>query len=911
MEAGHTHSGAVFPLEPCENGDNREGQCVARLFANAHDIAPRNARAMPARYLELWDSKIRDEYCDPQTAADMVAKSANGPKTESPESCRRRLEAVSAYFNPKGPPADGKIGVALEGGGNKTAPFSLGVLAGLEEMGALQSRVDAIASVSGGTYAASFLFNRLLDKWLEDKSKPVRRLDDYDDWFRSCVPDEFADGKHHTMFKDIRQANMVNFPACGEREERSSKECNPFFPTYEYQGHVWMEPDLIMGNSANGLKAPDSGNDIWDPVANTIGLSAESLLLAPWQALSRTVFRWPGNSSPTKFAYTNGLERQYGYSPVAWWNVENIGGVLKDTPFGQMRRDWTHVWETHKRRMTKRTMGALNAALVSMDKNSSPAPKWIIGSSSPGPIGLNAWIVAESRDPIRHQFELTPNGYGSGIHGYANLEPQSGDGFLESDFLGPGSLFVKSSDSIPIVEAVVASAAFFDDNQSVYNSQPTRLVGGAAQHFLNITWEKEIPNFNASNWDRVEQRLMPYPLYFGWTSRVQREPYIHLQDGGNSENSGILPLLRRGYKTIIYAHGTQDDRAAFESVCHLKNHLEFDGAYLIKSPSLERLIAGYQSGGMMRSDHEFKTYLDQLCTEQMDVSDLAAFDDNTARPDSKTRVPAVAKLMCGRIGYSKLNQSANRTEADPTYKPCQEFEDTFHPRTPGGTPIATGAKRALPTTFRDITDLFYRWSGQPLTFLVYRGDALQYLEIGNDPPAGDLLSTIIAIVPSVSWTDVSAQLFRPDAGTGTEPGERLVQTVAGNDQSTNPWQQFCVQSSEMQSQLQIGSCYGPGDALFRLSDANGNHFPDDPVTPCTALAHILATRCEGKTHPDFPQDNFIGMTWNTTYTMFAAYFDLGRHQVWRAFKEANLETDTRLQSGGVDLEKKSSCSQAP
>jgi hypothetical protein len=51
---------------------------------------------------------------------------------------------------------------------------------------------------------------------------------------------------------------------------------------------------------------------------------------------------------------------------------------------------------------------------------------------------------------------------------------------------------------------------------------------------------------------------------------------------------------------------------------------------------------------------------------------------------------------------------------------------------------------------------------------------------------------------------------------------------------------------------------------------------------CTSIAYLVATSCKGKEQPEFPQDSFIWETWNTTYTMFAAYFDLGRNQVWRA-----------------------------
>jgi hypothetical protein len=55
------------------------------------------------------------------------------------------------------------------------------------------------------------------------------------------------------------------------------------------------------------------------------------------------------------------------------------------------------------------------------------------------------------------------------------------------------------------------------------------------------------------------------------------------------------------------------------------------------------------------------------------------------------------------------------------------------------------------------------------------------------------------------------------------------------------------------------------------------------------MAHLLQTSCAGAAHPTFPQDDFVAQTWHTTTTMFAAYFDLGRHQLQRA-----LAVDNRL-----------------
>src|SRR4051795_7975291 len=114
----------------------------------------------------------------------------------------------------------------------------------------------------------------------------------------------------------------------------------------------------------------------------------------------------------------------------------------------------------------------------------------------------------------------------------------------------------------------------------------------------------------------------------------------------NAENSGILPLLRRGYRRILYAHGTTDEDAALPAICHLKNQLEFDGKYYVVSEDLERLVESLvpalDESRASKDLPRFRTYLDQLCTEQIDGSDLAAFDVNAMRHASEKAQP-VAK----------------------------------------------------------------------------------------------------------------------------------------------------------------------------------------------------------------------------------------------------------------------------
>ena len=70
-----------------------------------------------------------------------------------------------------------RVGVALSGGGNRAAAFSIGVLAGLHGQRRLGD-VDVISAVSGGSYALSwFLLQTFYAGRLAESGSKVRRLD--------------------------------------------------------------------------------------------------------------------------------------------------------------------------------------------------------------------------------------------------------------------------------------------------------------------------------------------------------------------------------------------------------------------------------------------------------------------------------------------------------------------------------------------------------------------------------------------------------------------------------------------------------------------------------------------------------------------------------------------------------------
>ena len=535
--------GEKYPLASCieRPGPRTKTGCRVSFFREGADIGKRDPADFPRRYLELYDSAARTEYREPRRLIE--------PR------CQDRLKAVSDYFNPSdGRPGPDEIGVALEGGGTKTAPFALGVLAGLHELGLLEGRVSAIASVSGGSYAASYFYNRWFDRLASDGD--LADTGTYDEWFKSCIPSYFIENGYYGKGASGLPA-AVRAYECGEKVWQDGRLVNStarpygeyFKPDYVRMGHVWTNHDLLRGDTPGNLTTNEDMHwRQWLDAADQVALSAAT---TPFSLIARNLFRWPFSSAPTKLAYKLGLERQYGYSPKDW-------AAAGDTDLSHLAATLSSRCET---RTLKRFAEMLNDPKRAPRARGMRVPKWIIGSSAPGSIGLNELLTAPASDSLRMQYELSWDGQGSGVYGYA-FEPP-GD-FLE--------VCGRRPDGLPMLDAVVTfEAVFADDDQLAVIGQPDRLALSAALHFLNIEWFTELRNFNVGDGERLGAAAMPWPLYLTQTVKWNKTPYVHLQDGGNTDNGALLPLLRRGYRTIVYSHSETDRTAQWEAICRLKN----------------------------------------------------------------------------------------------------------------------------------------------------------------------------------------------------------------------------------------------------------------------------------------------------------------------------------------------------
>lgn len=333
-----------------------------------------------------------------------------------------------------------KLGIALAGGGTRAALFAHGVLQGLNDSRVLE-HVDAISSVSGGSYAAYWYFSKQLE---------ARRMGfGPEEIFKDCLPTwwvegskptkDFTDQTLHILMNKAAQAQPQIMAPC-----TNSLHWEPGDP-YRWQAHLARWPDVFRH-----YPGYVDGNWQHAPIAWTVSelpaLTIEAFLkIIPVKSLL-----------PREYHY--GIERVWGLSPaprqfdaapltirqdkLTRWTYTNGKGELGqgDMHVNPDAAGWKTLADTYKADPT--------------------LPLWV----------LNATQGQKKRIPNPdHIYEMTPLSHGSRALGYRNESPQAA-GIPD---LGTGTL---------------ASAAFAD--RQGWN--------GPASWFFNLhkalTWGIDIEN---------------------------------------------------------------------------------------------------------------------------------------------------------------------------------------------------------------------------------------------------------------------------------------------------------------------------------------------------------------------------------------------------------------------------------
>jgi hypothetical protein len=435
------------------------------------------------------------------------------------------------------------LGLALSGGGSKTAPFAMGVVKRFVDEGWLY-RTSYLSSVSGGSYTAFYLYYKAY-RAVRDN---VPSINVYPGLTRY-----FMDTRNLDSMKDVPPYVLLYSPDEVRHEWYSLAElehgCTSLGPIpvndpdptdlsapvwkkvqqAAYQGWVECYQDLLRTDRSQMSKYKD-GVVARTQYANELGgtftmLFAESLVTAPVNWVTNVLFDWKWRVSPTQYDYLYGILRTYGYMP-------REGDVLPVSPHADYFQAMAKCLD-----FSDLSIIYTRDPKTTHDQIGGYMPKWILqATGNSGNVGLD--LSPKHYDLGTDVFEISFDMFGSGRYGYVQGSPW---------LVGL---------SVPM--AVLSSAAFADTAQ-----RSVHVPRGAVNFLLqtiNLRWGFDIANYNEPDSKRRLHSLLIWPFYYlDSPVTTQKGPTIHLSDGGQSgDNLGLTSLMRRGVRHIVAAAGEQD-----------------------------------------------------------------------------------------------------------------------------------------------------------------------------------------------------------------------------------------------------------------------------------------------------------------------------------------------------------------
>lgn len=429
-----------------------------------------------------------------------------------------------------GTPQDA-LGLALSGGGPRSASFSIGVLKALHEerrqSAALLARVHYLSTVSGGGYAAYWYYNNVLDNgaWAD----------------RIFAPDD--------VFQQHLQKNT----------------------------HILFDDECPVSarNSELGLKIYSGVSALFYPLTGALAWLPGFIPAIPHH-FANTLFDWSWDNSVFNDTYRTGIERMYGRLALPGAAAGASGSrcaAEARAPDQDLARQGPRIADGSW--LDFATLRARTAAFwqgQSAAGATPPLPLWIINTS--GFSSNSVWASSGDKDLEKYQYEFTPLGYGSGLFGYfARSDGEHDlDETLEPGHKGPGSQAVYPHQLLPF-DAVNASGAAVDafGFDSIGQERTARL----AAHLANFSLGTQLNNPIFGEQNRTVHRMLPLPFYYLHGSNDSADsPEIYLTDGGHTDNLGLFALVRRGLGKIIVIDASEDEKGRFDSLAETCARLE-------------------------------------------------------------------------------------------------------------------------------------------------------------------------------------------------------------------------------------------------------------------------------------------------------------------------------------------------
>lgn len=509
--------------------------------------SPPLSLSLPLRACEAGEGRVSEELCYLERSPLLGVPLSSSPLFDDEKEV---LKAVLTHYadEPWANKGDWpQIGLALSGGGSKTAPFAVGVLKRFVDQGWLK-QVDLLSSVSGGGYAAYFLYTQ---EWGVRRAgatakEPLNKR--FLDLAARCVAESHPNECREDEPDSVSNKSSPDYRRCAYNPDiiDHSGELKCTALQEPSQRHLEDYQDILSHR-----KGGDSTTTHVPPLDAYAALVVGTGISLPFHHVANSLFNWRVGLSPTVARYRSGIGHTYSGSKGGW----------KDFSYSALRDLYS----------------------TSCPAPCTPMPWWVVNSTNAVP--------KELRTDLRHTvFEITPTSFGSDHYGQVR-----GVGI---DVIAP--------DMTPL-DAVVASAAFFDST-SAGMKRPMLVTGGL--HLVNLRWGAELPNYRVSETQRRARRFLPWPLYYAvGFRRGLTGSHIRLADGGHSgDNLGVLSLLRRGTRHIVIADGAQDiDRNRYSSIpelCAVDAALRGDGLglHFTQLPS-EESATGARALGELCNPH--------------------------------------------------------------------------------------------------------------------------------------------------------------------------------------------------------------------------------------------------------------------------------------------------------------------
>lgn len=409
------------------------------------------------------------------------------------------------------------IGLALSGGGTKAAMFAHGVLHGLHNQGVLEE-VDAISSVSGGSYAAYWYFTKMLAA--KEQGFALSEI------FEDCVPSywtEFGDNQTQLTTAMTRALNpplrndpkSFVMPPCAGPDHLNKNRNDP----YRWQAHLVRWPDIFETAPVK----PD-GEKQGRPERIIIAGVATGLFIEPIRQLFH-------HQSAIPNLYQYGIERTWGLNPEPRSKNADANEADNWTYSNGDRAINSGILRIDAAKTTWSELRKLYTAPSTMPSTAKLMPLWIANTNSAGK-------TPDAIKNVRHIFEMTPFGYGNQELGYIN-----------------------NIDKTPIMDlgTSVRASAGFADAQGI----EAPFFQGVIK-FFSYFWP-------GARWGVPAKVQDPDGTIHN----------VHLSDGGGAENLGLYSLLKRGLNDIIVVDAAQDETGSMKDLCEVKKALFNDGVTLV------------------------------------------------------------------------------------------------------------------------------------------------------------------------------------------------------------------------------------------------------------------------------------------------------------------------------------------